>query len=350
MGDAGTYMGLGLVASLTYILAAHSLGLYRLNELLEREHDSGRVWASWGLAILLLAVVLFLFKSSGGASRGSVVCLFGFGGMGLVLWRRAAKRRLRSALTAGAIRGRRTIVIGTQNELAQFARHDLLISFGLHEVDRVVLQHNDAVSPCPGRLKLPTEAMLNRVREKSAEEIVLALSWSHPEDMELLLDQLRVVPLAVRLLPDGSVSTILRRQTSIAQRLYMVEVQRTPLTAVERLAKRLLDVTVAATGPIFLAPLLAVAAVAIKLESKGPVIFRQQRHGFNGQSFVIYKLRTMKVLEDGVAVLQATRRDPRVTRVGALSPSNQHRRTAATAERAAGSHVGSWPASACPDS
>lgn len=316
IGDAGAYTGLGLVASLAYVLAAHGLGLYRLNGLLEREHDSGRVWASWSLAILLLAVVMFLFKSGAEASRGSVVCLFGLGGIGLVLSRRSAKRHLRTALMAGAIRGRRAIVIGTQNELAQFAWHDLLVRFGLHEVDRIALQRNDAASLSGRRLKVPTETLLRRMREEHAEEIILALSWSHPEDIELLLDRLRVIPLAVRLLPDRSVSTILRRQTSMAQRLYMVEVQRTPLTALERSAKRLLDVTVATTSLVLLAPLLVLAAVAIKLESRGPVIFRQQRHGFNGKSFVIYKLRTMKVLEDGAAVVQATQEDPRVTRVG----------------------------------
>jgi Undecaprenyl-phosphate glucose phosphotransferase len=158
--------------------------------------------------------------------------------------------------------------------------------------------------------------MLKRVREASADEIVLALSWSHPEDIESLIDRLRVVPLPVRLLPDRAVSTILGRQTSVLQRLYMVELQRTPLTALERGAKRLLDLTVAATSLVVLAPMIFAAAVAIRLESRGPVIFRQQRHGFNGRSFAIYKLRTMKVQEDGAAVVQATEKDPRVTRVG----------------------------------
>ena len=160
------------------------------------------------------------------------------------------------------------------------------------------------------------ETALQRVREASAEEIILALSWSRPEDIELLTDRLRMVPLPVRLLPDRAMSTVLHRQTSLLQRSYMVELQRTPLTALERAAKRLLDVTVAATSLVLLAPLVFVAAVLIKLESRGPVIFRQRRHGFNGQSFAIYKLRTMKVQEEGAEVVQATEKDPRVTRVG----------------------------------
>ena len=196
---------------------------------MSQEHYDGRVWTSWSLAILVLAVTLFLFKAGAEASRGSFVCLFVLGGIGLVLSRRLAKRRLRLALMAGAIRGRPAIMIGTTGELAQFAQRDLLVRFGLDEVERVVLTRNEAVNAPPGLLKAHTEAVLKRVRETAAEEIILALSWSHPEDIELLLERLRVVPLPVRLLPDRAVSTVLRRQTSTLQRSYMVELQRTPL-------------------------------------------------------------------------------------------------------------------------
>jgi undecaprenyl-phosphate galactose phosphotransferase/putative colanic acid biosynthesis UDP-glucose lipid carrier transferase len=317
IGDAGVYAGLGLVASLAYVLAAHCLGLYWLNQLLEPEHDSGRICASWGLAILILAVILFLFKSGAEASRGSILCLFVLGAIGLILSRLVTKRWLRASLVTGAIRGRRAVVIGMQGELAQFARQDLLVRFGLEEVERIVLPRNEAARLSPAMLKLEADTVMRRLREAAAEEIVLALSWSHPQDIELLLDRLRVIPLPVRLLPDLAMSTVLRRQTSsMPQRLYMVEVQRTPLSALERLAKRLLDVAVAVISLVLLAPLLILAAAAIKLESRGPVIFRQRRHGFNGKSFMIYKLRSMKVLEDGATVVQATEKDPRVTRVG----------------------------------
>jgi undecaprenyl-phosphate galactose phosphotransferase/putative colanic acid biosynthesis UDP-glucose lipid carrier transferase len=317
-GDAGLYAGLGLVASLAYTVAAHFFGLYRLDQLLEGERDAGRVLAGWCLAGFFLTVVLFLFKSGEDASRGSVLCLFALGGVGLVLSRWLGRHCLRPALVAGTIRGRRAVVIGTQGELAQFARGDLLTRFGLDEVERISLPRIDAASLASPISALNREALARRVREIRAEEIVLALPWARPQEIELLLGQMRVIPLPVRLLPDRAVSTVLRRQSAMPQRLYMVEVQRTPLSALDRLAKRLLDVTVAAVALGLLTPLLLVVAVVIKLESKGPVIFRQRRHGFNGKSFVIYKLRTMKVQEDGGAVVQATKQDPRVTRVGRL--------------------------------
>ena len=67
-----------------------------------------------------------------------------------------------------------------------------------------------------------------------------------------------------------------------------------------------------------LSPLLAIVAAAIKLDSPGPVIFRQRRNGFNGRQFEIYKFRTMNVLEDGAVIRQAKKRDNRVTAVGRL--------------------------------
>ena len=67
---------------------------------------------------------------------------------------------------------------------------------------------------------------------------------------------------------------------------------------------------------VLLSPLMLAAAIAIKLDSEGPVFFRQTRHGFSGRPFGIYKFRSMTVLEDGDVVRQAEKRDARVTRVG----------------------------------
>jgi undecaprenyl-phosphate galactose phosphotransferase/putative colanic acid biosynthesis UDP-glucose lipid carrier transferase len=73
---------------------------------------------------------------------------------------------------------------------------------------------------------------------------------------------------------------------------------------------------VAILAIVILSPLLLVMAMLIKLDSRGPVLFTQKRNGFNGHTFVIYKFRTMHVLEDGKIIRQVTRNDPRVTRFG----------------------------------
>jgi len=84
------------------------------------------------------------------------------------------------------------------------------------------------------------------------------------------------------------------------------------------IGKRSFDVLVALMVLLFVAPVLIGAAIAVWIESGGPVLFRQRRTGYRGDHFVIFKFRTMTVLEDGAVLKHATRDDARVTRVGAF--------------------------------
>ena len=86
----------------------------------------------------------------------------------------------------------------------------------------------------------------------------------------------------------------------------------------QALATRSMDVVLAALGLLLLTPLLVLLALLIRLDSPGPVLFRQTRTGLNGRVFRIYKFRTMHVLEDGPEVRQACRADRRVTSVGRI--------------------------------
>jgi putative colanic acid biosynthesis UDP-glucose lipid carrier transferase len=91
-----------------------------------------------------------------------------------------------------------------------------------------------------------------------------------------------------------------------------------PAAEQDRLEKRIFDVFVALVGLILMAPLFLLTAMAIKLDSAGPVFFRQRRYGRNNRVFRIFKFRTMTVAEDGESVTQAKREDTRVTRVGRM--------------------------------
>jgi len=81
-------------------------------------------------------------------------------------------------------------------------------------------------------------------------------------------------------------------------------------------AKRALDIVVAGALIVLLSPLLALAAIAISLDSRGPLIFAQRRTGLRGETFPILKFRSMHVLEDGDDVKQAVQGDARITRIG----------------------------------
>jgi len=84
----------------------------------------------------------------------------------------------------------------------------------------------------------------------------------------------------------------------------------------DRPAKRVLDLVAAIALLVMFAPVLAVVALLVRLDSKGPVFFRQTRTGLRGRAFAIVKFRTMRVLDDGAVIAQTRRDDPRLTKVG----------------------------------
>src|SRR5262249_39785059 len=131
-----------------------------------------------------------------------------------------------------------------------------------------------------------------------------------------LLTELRVLPVPVRLIADETAREILQHPHRTLSGVISFELQRAPLTASERAAKRMFDIALATIGLLAIGPLLLAVAFAAWIESPGPILFRQARGGFNGRAFQILKFRTMRVMEDGATITQATRNDGRLTRIG----------------------------------
>jgi undecaprenyl-phosphate galactose phosphotransferase/putative colanic acid biosynthesis UDP-glucose lipid carrier transferase len=314
VGNIESYATLGLLTAVIYVIGAHHLRLYRIQELIQEGRDYRRVLAAWAFAILLLAVILFVLKIGSSVSRGTIICFTAIGGICIVGARAIVKRSLRKAFERGAVRGRRAILLGDAKELALFGKRDLLIRFGIDEVERNRLPRHEASRAAPTVNAVQT--IMQVARDIRAEEIILAVRWADAARLDLVRKELRRSPLPVRLLPDRSVSAVLAHERAWPAHAFLIELQRAPLSAAERFAKRALDLAVAGAALLVLAPLIGFTAVAIKLESTGPIIFKQRRKGFDCREFVIYKFRTMKVLEDGPAVVQATRGDARVTALG----------------------------------
>jgi putative colanic acid biosynthesis UDP-glucose lipid carrier transferase len=98
--------------------------------------------------------------------------------------------------------------------------------------------------------------------------------------------------------------------------LTVLELESRPLEGWGTIVKVLEDRIIGSLALVVLMPVLFLIALAIKIESRGPILFKQRRHGFNHNVFTVYKFRTMNVVEDGPNVVQAMRNDPRITRVG----------------------------------
>jgi exopolysaccharide biosynthesis polyprenyl glycosylphosphotransferase len=149
-------------------------------------------------------------------------------------------------------------------------------------------------------------------------EVQIVIDWANWSRGRRLLRELSGLPVSVRLVADANAAEILQYRQRVSCGTLSFELQRAPLSLGGRIAKRLFDVASAGMGLLTLAPLMIVVAMAIRIDSPGPVFFRQKRGGFNGRTFQILKFRTMRVLEDGPRIRQASRHDDRVTRIGKI--------------------------------
>jgi Undecaprenyl-phosphate glucose phosphotransferase len=313
------HIGAGITAALLYLLIGRSSGFYQVADMFSSRRETSQILWQWFLTSLLLALLAFLFKIGIEFSRVSII---GFGILALPLLftsRNLMKAALTSAVSQNRVQGRRVIVVGLRDEFAALRETDLLHRFGLTEVGRIAFPNQGDQAFSRGRTNTASlDQALIDARDRGAEEIVLALSWNDLRSIDLARDWLRSSPLPVRLLPDQKVRYLTDNPAFTVGSSLSIEIHRAPLSKFERALKRALDIAVACVALIFLLPLMLVVALAIKLESSGPVLFRQQRTGFNSKRFLIFKFRTMVVMEDGDTITQVRQLDPRVTRFGRL--------------------------------
>jgi undecaprenyl-phosphate galactose phosphotransferase/putative colanic acid biosynthesis UDP-glucose lipid carrier transferase len=312
-------LGEGIVVAIVFILLAKSLDLYGFTCLLDPSKYMSGMLKAWTMALLLVTAMLFLLRAGTAFSRGSTIVFAALALAPLILLRLLAARALRSLIAQGAISGRRAVVIGEEFELAQLSASALLINFGLKELARISFGGGSKRDALSNEELMKLDYAIAVARQQGADELVIAFDWGRTELIERIEDRLRISPLPVRLLPDQVVRSVLGRRNFLAiGPVPSVELQRAPLSRAERLAKRACDAVLATIALVLLAPLMLLTAVAIKLDSPGPIIFRQRRTGFNERMFFIYKFRTMSVIEDGPQIVQTLRDDPRVTKLGRL--------------------------------
>jgi Undecaprenyl-phosphate glucose phosphotransferase len=313
------HVGAGIAASVTYLLIGRSFCFYHAAEIFSARRNTSRILSQWLLTSLLLALLAFLFKIGAQFSRGSVICFAVLAPALLLASQRLMKAALNWAVERERVQGRRVVVAGLRDELAAIDKTDLLRRFGLTQIERVAFPSHENWSFAA---KTGTLASLDRAliiaRDRRAEEIVLALCWSDTRGIEFVRHGLRNSPLPVRLLPDQRVRYLTENPAFSLDRSLAIEIKRAPLSRIEQFAKRALDIVGASCALILLSPLMLLTALAIKIETPGPILFRQQRSGFNAKRFEIFKFRTMTVMEDDDNVTQVTRCDPRVTKIGAM--------------------------------
>jgi len=313
-----TYAATGVLTltNVSAILAAR--GDYRVSNLVSFYRQARDLTLIWTGVFLILVGVAFSLKVSANFSRAATLAFFVLGLGGMIAWRRFLAQVLGYAMSAGAFASRNVILIGERSRLAASPAISEIRRFGYTPIHAFEIEQEERVTE--NKLSLQLRATIQKAieaaRVESVAEILLLIGWEQSWTIERITKMLSVLPLPVYLVPDENIVRYLGPRTINIGTTWAAEIQRAPLTRTEQFIKRCFDTIGATAVLLLLSPLMLLTALLIKVDSHGPVLFFQTRNGFNGRSFRIVKFRSMHVLEDGNAFRQATRGDPRVTRLG----------------------------------
>jgi putative colanic acid biosynthesis UDP-glucose lipid carrier transferase len=156
------------------------------------------------------------------------------------------------------------------------------------------------------------------VKRRSIDVIFVALPVSHLGRVKKLLDDLRDTTASIYYAPTIFPFDAIQSGTSAFLGIPLISLCETPFHGYRGIGKRITDVVLASSILLLALPLMILIAALIRATSRGPALFKQRRYGLDGREIIIYKFRTMLVMQDGNEVPQATRTDPRVTPVGRI--------------------------------
>ncbi|CAK0772520.1 putative colanic acid biosysnthesis UDP-glucose lipid carrier transferase [Gammaproteobacteria bacterium] len=296
------------------------MGIYRIHLpccLLHKTLQS--IMVGWGLSMLMLITMLFFSHQAEEVSRIWVLAWMVLGLMGLMLLRGLLTYLLVRWSQVGSL-GERVVIIGA-GDIGQWLLKQL--EYKSHGHIHVVGVFDDRLN----RLKLQDSAVEVRgttddlmvfVREYAIDMIVIALPSQAEYRLNQLVMKLRVLPVEIHVCP-GRIGFNLERSEVVEMGgVPLLKVVSRPLETWGVAVKRLEDLLIASMILILISPLLLLIALAIRLDSPGPVFFVQLRGGFNGRVFWMLKFRSMRLPSPGPKgkLEQARPGDPRVTRVG----------------------------------
>lgn len=311
--DLSGYAGPAVLVSALFILIMKMRGMYKPDELLALRKQIRTACAAWISVILLLFVTIPNLALSDPISRDAAAAFIVIGFGALTIQRGLITDLVKRGLLEQRFADRNVVLLTCQLQ----RRDNTALTERLSELGFTVQRHFTLSGWRPHHCERVISNVIDYVRGSDVEEIIIEADPSCWPDLRPAIAALRVLPIPVSLIPTGTTSDIFRHPTRELGDAVCIELQRGPLTTAEQALKRCIDVVVAGIALVALMPLFIMVAIAIKLDSPGPILFNQQRCGFNGRYFKIRKFRTMFVLEDGPSIHQAQLADKRFTRLGA---------------------------------
>ncbi|MGH6920502.1 MAG: undecaprenyl-phosphate glucose phosphotransferase, partial [Geminicoccaceae bacterium] len=297
----------------------HLLGVYDQHGHFSSRINLTRVTAAWAIVILLLLALAFLTQTAEDASRLWVMLWFAYGIVGLVVGRTLLGRQIDRWQQRGQFT-RNVAIVGAGDLGRRFVEY--LRRAGGNAV-RVVGVFDDRRTRIPARVgDVPVlgtvEDLVRFARSNLIDQVVITLPAQAEQRLVDLLKKLRDLPLEVSLCPVVfEPPALVCRRVSLVGGVPLLGVLQRPFSRWGYLVKAIEDYVLATLLLILAAPLMLAIALAVWLDSPGPIIFRQKRYGFNNGTIEVFKFRTMRTDQDeNDRAVQARRDDRRLTRLG----------------------------------
>ena len=312
------YFMLPLV-SLATVAVFQALHLYHLGAMRSLVPQSIRIVGGWTGIFLVTLAAMFFLKMGEEVSRVWLGGWYVLGLASLLASRLAASLFLRSLSRSGRLERRTAIVgggaAGLELTRALEAQHETgLRIIGFFD-DRNDDRTPDTVGGYP---KLGTvDDLVEFARRTHLDLVIFTLPISAEQRLLEMLRKLWVLPIDIRLSAHMSKLRFRPHSYSYIGAVPVLDVFDKPIADWDMVVKLVFDRVVGALALVALSPIMLLTALAVKLDSKGPVLFRQKRYGFNNELIEVFKFRSMYVDQsDASASRLVTKGDPRVTRVG----------------------------------
>jgi Undecaprenyl-phosphate glucose phosphotransferase len=315
------YLGALLVITALAAISFQAVGAYAVTALRSLMQTGLRLAGAWSFVFLCVIALVFFTKTGEALSRVWLASWY-LAGLGTLLLERVVLSLVVRRMTAAGSFERRTAIVGggePANEIirALQAQPEIGIS-----IVGVFDDRDDARSPpiVGGYRKLGTVSdLVDFARQSPLDLVIFTLPISAENRLLHMLGKLWVLPIDIRLSAHASKLRLRPRSYSYIGSVPVLDVFDRPIADWDLILKSAFDRVVGTLILILALPLLVGAAVAVRLDSPGPILFRQKRYGFNNELIEVFKFRTMYVEKtDATASRLVTKNDPRVTRIGRI--------------------------------
>ncbi len=315
-----SYIIAGLSAVILFGLISRFTEIYASWSGRPLRDEAIRIFITWTLTFFSLILIAFISKTSEDFSR-LVLISWAIATPVLLILSRYTLRKIFSHLRRIGINNRTVAIVGITENGLRFARDlENRPEYGYHVAGFYDERCNKDRTNDPEENSYEHlgdfDDLIASAQKGEWDQIYFALPVEAKDRMLKLLEALSDSATPIRLLPDYFTTNLLQSKYMEIAETPVLCIYDSPFSADHAFLKRIEDILVGSVILTLISPIMLAIGLAVKLTSKGPIIFKQTRYGLKGEKIQVWKFRSMTVCEDGDTVTQACKNDPRFTPIG----------------------------------